>query len=147
MSRLLAKITAEAEGGTKMYDELAEWCEDKFKEPCFEIKLGQCEVDQLKAEIVELIAMIDECSTKIETLTGEIAADGAEIKAATDLRAKEQTAFADGGKELVAVELASLGREMQRVRQCSNCKTPDARRKHFKSWCKPRLSVLQTHPA
>ena len=47
---------------------------------------------RLKAEFVELIAMIDECSAKIETLTGEIAVDGAELKAATDIRAKEQAA-------------------------------------------------------
>ena len=92
-------------------------------------------MDQLKAEIVELTAMINECSNKIETLTGDIAVDEARLKAATDLRAKEQTPFADGGKELVAVELAILEREMQRVRPCSNCKTPDARRRHFKSWC------------
>ena len=36
--------------------------------------------------------MINECSTMIETLTGEIAVDGAELKAATDIRAKEQAA-------------------------------------------------------
>ena len=36
--------------------------------------------------------MINECSTKIETLTGEIAVDGAELKAATEIRAKEQAA-------------------------------------------------------
>ena len=36
--------------------------------------------------------MINECSTRIETLTGEIAVDGAELKAATDIRAKEQAA-------------------------------------------------------
>ena len=89
MSGLLAKIIAEAEGVTKMYDEFAEWCEDKFKEPCFEIKLGQCEVDQLKAEFVELTAMNNECSNKMETLTGEIAVDEARLRAATDPRAKE----------------------------------------------------------
>ena len=98
MSGLLAKIIAEAEGVTKMYDEFAEWCEDKFKEPCFEIKLGQCEVDQLKAEFVELTAMNNECSNKMETLTGEIAVDEARLRAATDPRAKEQTAFANGGR-------------------------------------------------
>ena len=50
MSRLLAKIIAEAEGVTKMYDEFAEWCEDKFKELRFEIRIRQGEVDRLKAE-------------------------------------------------------------------------------------------------
>ena len=58
--------------------------------------------------------MINECSTKIETLTGDIAVDEAGLKAATDLRVKEQTAFADGGKELVAVELAILARERKK---------------------------------
>ena len=97
MSGLLAKIIAEAEGVTKMYDEFAEWCEDKFKELRFEIKIGQGEVDQLKAEIIELTAMINECSTEIETLTGEIAVDGAELKAATEIRAQEQPASLSEG--------------------------------------------------
>ena len=30
VSGLLANIVAEAGGVTKMYDEFAEWCEDKF---------------------------------------------------------------------------------------------------------------------
>ena len=36
--------------------------------------------------------MINECSTKIETLTGEFAVDRAELRAATEIRAKEQAA-------------------------------------------------------
>ena len=52
MSGLLAKIIAEAEGVTKMYDEFAEWCEDKFEELRFEIRVRQGEVDQLKADIM-----------------------------------------------------------------------------------------------
>merc|ERR1719248_516363 len=120
ISGLQAKIIAEAEDATKMYDEFAEWCEDKSKEIGFEIKTGQGEVDQLKAEIVELTARIDECSTKIETLTGEIAVDEADLKAATDIRAKEQAAFAAEEKELVEVvdtlerAIASLEREMKK---------------------------------
>ena len=43
--------------------------------------------------------MINEYSTKIETLTGEIAVDGAELRAATEIRAKEQAScFAAGGE-------------------------------------------------
>ena len=91
--------------------------------------------------------MINECSTKIETLTGEIAVDETRLRAATDLRAKEQLAFADGGKELVAVELAILEWEMKKGASMLQLQTPDARRRHSKSWCKPRLSVPRTHPA
>merc|ERR1719326_912513 len=54
MSGLQAKIIAEAEGATKMYDEAAEWCEDRSKELGFEIKTAQGEAEQLQAEIVEL---------------------------------------------------------------------------------------------
>merc|ERR1719409_1132259 len=120
MSGLQAKIIAEAEGATKMYDEFAEWCEDNSKEIVFEIKTGQGEVEQLQAEIVELTATIDECSTKIETLTGEIAVDEADLKAATDIRAKEEAAFVAEEKELMEVvdtlerAIAILEREMKK---------------------------------
>merc|ERR1719248_186961 len=120
ISGLQAKIIAEAEDATKMYDEFAEWCEDKSKELGFEIKTATGEADQLKAEIVELDATIDECSTKIEELTGEIAVDEADLKAATDIRAKEESAFAAEEKELVEVvdtlerAIAILEREMKK---------------------------------
>merc|ERR1719463_587365 len=120
LSGLQAKIIAEAEGATKMYDEFAEWCEDQSKEKGFEIKTGQEEVDQLNAEIVELTATIDECSTKVESLTGEIAVDEADLKAATGIRAKEEAAFLAEEKELSEVvdtlerAIAILEREMKK---------------------------------
>ena len=92
LSGLLANIVTEAGGVTMMHDEFAEWCEDKFEELRFEIRVRQGEVDQPKAEIIELTAMINECSTKIETLTGDIAVDEARLRAATEIRAKEQAA-------------------------------------------------------
>ena len=52
LSGLLANIVAEAGGATMMYDEFAEWCEDKFEELRFEIRVRQGEVDQLKADIM-----------------------------------------------------------------------------------------------
>ena len=41
LSGLLANIVTEAGGVTMMHDEFAEWCEGKFKELRFEIKLGR----------------------------------------------------------------------------------------------------------
>merc|ERR1719463_885567 len=103
LSGLQAKIIVEAQGATKVYDEFAEWCEDKSKELGFEIKTAQGEIEQLQAEIVELTATMDECSTKIDELTGKIATDEADLKAATEIRAKEEAAFAAEEKELVEV--------------------------------------------
>jgi len=120
LSGLQAKIIKEAEDATKMYDEFAEWCEDSSKEKGFEIKTAQEEVEQLKAEIVELTATIGECSTKVESLTGEIAVDEADLKAATEIRAKEEAAFLAEEKELSEVvdtlerAIAILEREMKK---------------------------------
>jgi len=120
LSGLQAKIIAEAEGATKVYDEFAEWCEDKSKELGFEIKTAQGEIEQLQAEIVELTATMDECSTKIDELTGKIATDEADLKAATEIRAKEEAAFAAEEKELMDIvdtlerAIAILEREMKK---------------------------------
>merc|ERR1719172_254325 len=103
-----------------MYDEFAEWCEDKSKKLGFEIKTAQGEIEQLQAEIVELTATMDECSTKIDELTGKIATDEADLKAATEIRAKEQVAFAAEEKELMDIvdtlerAIAILEREMKK---------------------------------
>jgi len=120
LSGLQAKIIAEAEGATKVYDEFAEWCEDKSKKLGFEIKTAQGEIEQLQAEIVELTATMDECSTKIDELTGKIATDEADLKAATEIRAKEEAAFAAEEKELMDIvdtlerAIAILEREMKK---------------------------------
>jgi len=120
ISGLQAKVIAEAEDATKMYDEYAEWCEDKSKELGFEIKTAQGDVGQLQAEIDDLAAIIDECSTKIEELTGEIAVDEADLKAATEIRAKEEAAFQAEEGELVEVvdtlhrAIAILEKEMKK---------------------------------
>ena len=45
-----------------MYDELAEWCDDKSKELGFEIKIAHGEVDRRKAESVELTATKEQAS-------------------------------------------------------------------------------------
>jgi len=120
LSGLQAKIIAEAEGATTMYDEFAEWCEDNSKDLGFEIKTGQGEVEQLQAEIVELTATIDACATKVEVLTGEITVDEADLKAATEIREKEAAAFQAEEKELAEIvdtierAIAILEREMKK---------------------------------
>merc|ERR1719399_681185 len=63
---------------------------------------------------------MDECSTKIDELTGKIATDEADLKAATEIRAKEEAAFAAEEKELMDIvdtlerAIAILEREMKK---------------------------------
>jgi len=48
---LQAKIIKEGEESQKVYDEFAEWCEDRSKDLTFEIKTGKSTVTSLEATI------------------------------------------------------------------------------------------------
>jgi len=97
---LQAKVVSEGESAQKLYAEFAEWCEDRSKELGYEIKTGKAEVDTLKASIAEERALSESLNTKIEELVGSIASDEADLKAATEIRTKENTDFAAEEKEL-----------------------------------------------
>jgi len=103
MADLETKIIGEGKGAQKTYDEFAEWCEDRSKDLQFEIKTGKGNSDDLQATISKESANIDELTAKIEDLSADIASDEADLKKATDLRAKEAAAFAAEQKELSQV--------------------------------------------
>merc|ERR1719201_2446391 len=100
---LEAKILGEGNDAQKVYDEFAEFCEDRSKELGFEIKTGKAEVKDLSAAIEKEQATQESLNAKIEELSGAIATDEADLKAATDIRTKEQAAFEAEEKELVDV--------------------------------------------
>merc|ERR1719217_1938048 len=79
ISDLESKIIGEGNDAQKVYDEFAEFCEDRSKEVGFEIKTGKAQKKDLEAAI----------------------ADEADIKAATEIRAKEKSAFDAEEKELM----------------------------------------------
>jgi len=119
ISDLEAKVIGEGEESNKIYAEFAEWCEDRSKEVGFEIKTGKAEVADLTATIDQETATIGSLTAKIEELSASIATDEADLKAATDIRAKEAADFAAEEKELSEVidtlgrAIAILSREMQ----------------------------------
>eukprot|EP00429_Kryptoperidinium_foliaceum_P019406 CAMPEP_0176045870 /NCGR_PEP_ID=MMETSP0120_2-20121206/22773_1 /TAXON_ID=160619 /ORGANISM="Kryptoperidinium foliaceum, Strain CCMP 1326" /LENGTH=693 /DNA_ID=CAMNT_0017379279 /DNA_START=83 /DNA_END=2162 /DNA_ORIENTATION=- len=118
LSDLQAKIVAEGEVVQKEYAEFAEWCEDRARNLEHEIKTGQAEVESLKAAIDEETSSIASLTTRVEELAGSIATDESELKAAKEVRAKEQKDFAAEEKELMeTIEMigravAVLEREM-----------------------------------
>ena len=67
----------------------------------FEIKTGKGEVADLKATIEKESANIQVQESKIEELAGAIATDEADLKAATEIRTKEQATFDAEEKDLV----------------------------------------------
>jgi hypothetical protein len=100
---LEAKIIGEGKDAQKVYDEFAEFCEDRSKELGFEIKTGKAEVKDLEAVIEKEAATQESLNAKIEELSGAIATDEQDLKAATEIREKEQKAFEAEEKELVDV--------------------------------------------
>jgi chromosome segregation ATPase len=103
MSDLQAKIIGEGEECQKTYEEFSEWCEDRSKDLGFEIKTGKAEVADLTATIDKETANAQALSTKIDELSGDIATDEADLKAATEIRDKEAADFAAEEKELTTV--------------------------------------------
>merc|ERR1719183_1763133 len=100
---LQAKIIGEGNDAQKVYDEFSEFCEDRSKNVGFEIKTGKAEVKDLNAAIAKEAATAESLNAKIEELSSAIAVDEADLKAATDIRNKEQAAFEAEEKELTEV--------------------------------------------
>merc|ERR1719191_1150034 len=101
IGELETKIIAEGEAVQKTYAEYAEWCESESRNVQFEIKTGQGQVADLTATIDKEAANIQAMDASIEELTGAIATDEADLKAATEIRNKEQAVFAAEEKDLV----------------------------------------------
>merc|ERR1719197_1201701 len=103
LSDLQSKIMKEGADAQKVYDEFAEFCEDRSKNVGFEIKTGKAEVKELEAAIEKETADSASLSAKIEELASAISVDEADLKAATEIRAKEASAFEAEEKELTEV--------------------------------------------
>merc|ERR1719262_958978 len=81
ISDLEAKIIGEGRDAQKVYDEFAEFCEDRSKELGFEIKTGKAEKKDLEATIADEAAKAESLTAKIEELSGAIASDEKDLKA------------------------------------------------------------------
>merc|ERR1719487_2908482 len=101
VSDLETKIIGEGEEAQKTYEEFAEWCEETSKNVKFEIKTGKNEVASLKATIEKDSANIATQESTIEDLAANIATDEADLKAATEIRDKENADFQAQEKDLV----------------------------------------------
>jgi len=102
MDDCATKVKRDGDAEDKAYKEYFEWCDDVSKNTQFEIKTATAKVEELTAKIGELAAAIQASETKIEELSGSIATDEEELKAATAIREKEAADFAASEAELIA---------------------------------------------
>jgi DNA repair exonuclease SbcCD ATPase subunit len=103
LADLEAKIIGEGKEAQKIYDEYAQFCDDKSMELGFEIKTGKSEVAELTAGIEKETSTIAELETKIEELSEDIKTDDSDLDKATKVREKEHVDFAAEEKELTEV--------------------------------------------
>merc|ERR1719408_1101048 len=120
LSDLQAKIIREGTEASKVYDEFAEWCEDRSKDLGFAIKTGKGEVAALKATIEEEGTKIGSLDAEIEELAAGVAVDEKDLAAAREIRAKEAADFAAEEKDLMETidvlhrAITILEREMEK---------------------------------
>merc|ERR1719493_448597 len=135
MSEMQAKIISEGEEAHTIYTEFAEMCEERSKSLAFEIKTQKAEVAELKATIDEETALGASLDTKVGELSESIATDEADLKAATEIRAKENADFLAEEKELTEVidslqraiailekEMAKHGTSMTQLKRAGSLK-------------------------
>merc|ERR1719301_327059 len=65
MSEMLAKGKAEKEAETKIFEEYAEWVDDKSRETGFEIKTLKTQIEEFTAEAEKADSDVAELSAKI----------------------------------------------------------------------------------
>jgi len=109
ISDLQTKIIGEGQESQKVYEEFAEWCEDRSKQLGFEIKTGKATSAELNALIDDETSNMAKQTAKIESLADAITTNEADLKAATGIRAKENADFTAADKELVGI-VDMLGR-------------------------------------
>mmetsp|Transcript_149756 Transcript_149756/g.480906 ORF Transcript_149756/g.480906 Transcript_149756/m.480906 type:complete len:708 (+) Transcript_149756:58-2181(+) len=102
MTSLQGKIIADGEEEQKTYVGFTKWCGKSADEKQQEIKEGSALKEELEARIGKATSDAEEASTQISELTGSIATDEADLKAATLLREKERNDFQSLDQELTS---------------------------------------------
>jgi len=100
LSGLEAKVIGEGKDAQKVYEEFAEWCEERSRTLGFEVKTGNQEAKDLKATIAKQTADSGALTERIGALGDELSKDEADLKAATTIRTLEAGVFAASEKEL-----------------------------------------------
>merc|ERR1719291_610193 len=133
LSGLQAKVISEGEESHAVFAKFSEWCEDQARELGFSIKTAQGEIADLKATIEKEASNIEGYNAKIEDLAAELALDGADLKAASEIRTKEEADFSAEEKELMEVidtlahATAILEREMAKIGSASMLQLKNAK--------------------
>lgn len=103
LASLQAKVQKEGEEAQKVYDEFSEWCKDRSQNIENEVKAGKAQVEELSAVIEKESAKMVSFENRIEELSGTIASNEADLRAATEIRKSESADFGESGQETLEI--------------------------------------------
>ena len=101
LAQLQQKVLKDGEAEQKQYEAFSEWCEDSAVAKQYEIKDGKSAKERLEATITKEGATIMSLEDQIGELAGTVATNEADLKAATEIRTKEEADFAKADAELM----------------------------------------------
>jgi len=101
LSELEAKLLKEGEAEEKAYKEFVDFCQDGAWEKQVEIKTAKAKKEDLEATIAKATATAEEASAQISDLAAAISTNEADLKAAGEIREKENADFVANEAELV----------------------------------------------
>jgi len=101
LTDLEAKVIKDGEVEQKAYEEYVEWCSTGAKDKEWEIKTAKADIAELEATIEKAIADRENFESKIEELAAAVTANEEDLKAATEIRNKEEADFKASESELV----------------------------------------------
>lgn len=102
LTELQGKVIADGEGAQKAYNDFTKWCGKTALQKQQQIKDGEAVKEELQAKIEKAQSDAEDASSQISALTGSIATDEADLKAASLLREKEHQDFLAMDKELAS---------------------------------------------
>lgn len=120
---LQKRIVQEGEAEHLTYNKFVDWCSINSKQKQHGIKTGLDEKESLAADIEMCQSLIDDDNANIEEMTGVIATDEGDLKAAAMLRDHEHKDFLTVDQELtdaistIAKAVAILEKELQKHNQ------------------------------
>jgi len=93
VSDLQQKVIGEGREAQTIYNQFAEMCEDRSRDLHNEIKTGKATVSELTATIEKASADNTVLEEKVSDFASSISEDEADLKKATEMRAKEHGGF------------------------------------------------------
>jgi len=112
LQRLYDTIVADGKKEQKQFESFSAWCEDASRERRGDIETGSAQVEDLNAGIDKATANISVLQSRYEEISSVVAANTGDLKAARNIRDKEQATFKKEEDELVDT-VATLRRAQQ----------------------------------